>query len=99
MGDRQADSESGSEEDEECCCLGAAASEEFDRLVEIDFEAGCENHRVTGLVADTNKLVEAPAQNLLRRDPSELLELRGSHGPPRSVTRWWGCDRCGVAAH
>jgi len=59
--DPRTDSESSSEVDEECCCLGAAASEEFDRLVEIDFEAGRENHRVTGLVANANKLVEAPA--------------------------------------
>ena len=81
MMDPRTASESSSEEDEECCCLGAAASEEFDRLVEIDFEAGCENHHVTGLVANTNKLLEAPAQNLLRLDPSELLELGGRHGP------------------
>ena len=49
--------------------------------MEIDFEAGCENHRVTRLETNTNKLLKAPTQNLLRLDRSGLLELGGSHGP------------------
>jgi hypothetical protein len=61
--------------------LGTASFQELDRPVKVDFGVRCEHLRIIGLIANTNKLVKAPAQNLLRFARSELFELGGSHGP------------------
>jgi hypothetical protein len=75
----------GSEKDVKSCCLGTARLQKLDCLVKIDLATRGELQGVAGVEPSTNKLLKAPAQNLVCLNRSELLQLGRSHEPSTIV--------------